>query len=104
MDPFRSRAGLRVECRRRWPTRPRPVCDSAPQLLDERGTMLIVQSEFADADRTVRRLRRGGLRAEVVISQMIPFGPVLRARARWMETIGRLPVGRREEELVVIRR
>ena len=65
--------------------------------------MLIVQSEFADAEQSLRRLRSGGLRAEVVMTQLIPFGPVLKARARWMESIGMLPVGRREEELVVIR-
>ena len=80
-----------------------PLCESAPDLLDEYGTMLIVQSEFADADRTVRQLRRGGLSAEVLMSQLIPFGPVLRTRARWLETVGKLPFGRREEELVVIR-
>lgn len=80
-----------------------PLCDSAPQLLAAGGTMLIVQSEFADAQQSLRRLRSGGLRAEVVMTQLIPFGPVLRARARWMEGIGMLPVGRREEELVVIR-
>jgi release factor glutamine methyltransferase len=80
-----------------------PLCDSAPQLLADVGTMLIVQSEFADAQQSLRRLRGGGLRAEVVMTQLIPFGPVLNARARWMESIGMLPVGRREEELVVIR-
>jgi release factor glutamine methyltransferase len=80
-----------------------PLCDYAPELLTERGTLLIVQSEFADAEQSLRRLRSAGLRAEVVLSQLIPFGPVLAARARWMESIGMLPVGRREEEIVVIR-
>ncbi len=80
-----------------------PLCDAGPALLDEEGTMLIVQSEFADADQTVRRLRRRGLSVEVLMAQLIPFGPVLHARAAWLESNGRLPVGRREEELVVIR-
>lgn len=80
-----------------------PLCEAAPALLARGGTMLIVHSEFADARQTVRRLEQGGLRAEVVLTQLIPFGPVLRNRARWMEQIGMLPVGRREEELVVIR-
>ena len=80
-----------------------PLCDNAPELLAAGGTMLIVQSELADAEQSLRRLRSGGLRAEVVLSQLIPFGPVLRARAKWMESIGMLPVGRREEEIVVIR-
>ena len=80
-----------------------PLCDSAPQLLADGGVMLIVQSEFADATCSLRRLRHGGLHAEVVMTQLIPFGPVLNARAGWMESIGMLPAGRREEELVVIR-
>jgi release factor glutamine methyltransferase len=80
-----------------------PLCDSAPELLAAGGTILIVQSELADTEQSLRRLRGGGLRAEVVLSQLIPFGPVLRARASWMESIGMLPVGRREEEIVVIR-
>ncbi|NTY59662.1 methyltransferase [Mycolicibacterium sphagni] len=80
-----------------------PLCDSAPELLTDSGTMLIVQSEFADVEQSLRHLRSAGLRAEVVLSQLIPFGPVLRARANWMESIGMLPVGRREEEIMVIR-
>ncbi len=80
-----------------------PLCDSAAELLTHTGTMLIVQSEFSDTQQSLRRLRSAGLRAEVVLTQMIPFGPVLTARASWMESIGMLPVGRREEELVVIR-
>ena len=65
--------------------------------------MLIVQSEFAGSELSLRRLREAGMRAEVIMNQLIPFGPVLNARARWMESVGMLPVGRREEELVVIR-
>jgi release factor glutamine methyltransferase len=80
-----------------------PLCDNAPELLTAGGTMLIVQSELSDTEQSLRRLRSGGLRAEVVLSQLIPFGPVLRARAKWLESIGMLPVGRREEEIVVIR-
>ena len=80
-----------------------PLCDAAPVLLADGGTMLIVQSELAGAECTLRRLSGGGLRAEIVMTQLIPFGPVLNARACWMEQIGMIPVGRREEELVVIR-
>ncbi|HTY29715.1 MAG TPA: methylase, partial [Mycobacterium sp.] len=80
-----------------------PLCEIAPKLLADGATMLVVQSEFADAQRSVRRLRGGGLHAEVVMTQFIPFGPVLNARVAWMERVGMLPVGRREEELVVIR-
>jgi release factor glutamine methyltransferase len=80
-----------------------PLCDSATDLLSPRGTLLLVQSNFADVAQSLRRLRSSGLRADVVATQLIPFGPVLSARARWLEATGRLPVGRREEELVVIR-
>jgi release factor glutamine methyltransferase len=80
-----------------------PLCDSAPNLLSDSGTMLIVQSEFSGTEQSLRRLRDAGLDAEVFLSQLIPFGPVLTARASWMESVGMLPVGRREEEIVVIR-
>jgi release factor glutamine methyltransferase len=80
-----------------------PLCDSAADLLTENGTLLIVQSAFADVPQSLRRLRSAGLDAEVVASQWIPFGPVLTARSKWLEDTGRMPVGQREEELVVIR-
>ncbi|BBX05589.1 HemK2/MTQ2 family protein methyltransferase [Mycolicibacterium aichiense] len=80
-----------------------PLCDSAAEFLSNNGTMLIVQSEFSDTDQSLSRLRSAGLDADVVLRQVIPFGPVLSARASWMERIGMLPAGRREEEIVVIR-
>jgi release factor glutamine methyltransferase len=43
------------------------------------------------------------LDAEVVASQWIPFGPVLSARAGWLQDTGRIDYGCRKEELVVIR-
>jgi hypothetical protein len=45
----------------------------------------------------------GGLDAEVVIGLRVPFGPVGSARSEWLERIGLLPTGCREEELVVIK-
>lgn len=80
-----------------------PLCDSASQLLADGGSLFVVQSEFSDTEQSLRRLRGVGLRAEVVLSHIIPFGPVLTARAAWMEGIGMLPIGRRDEEIVVIR-
>ena len=80
-----------------------PICDSAADLLAAGGTMLIVQSEFADPARTLRRLRSGGLRAAPAAAKQVPFGPVLRARAGWLERTGVLTRGRRVEQLVVIR-
>jgi release factor glutamine methyltransferase len=80
-----------------------PLCQAAPDLLADRGTMLLVQSEFADIARSVRVLRSAGLIVNIVAWQWIPFGPVLNARASWLESTGRLPAGRRDEQLVVIR-
>jgi len=63
----------------------------------------MVQSAFADAKRSLGILRTAGMEAAVVASQRIPFGPVLAARAAWLEATGRIPRGCREETLIVIR-
>ena len=80
-----------------------PLCEAAPALLDGGGSILLVQSEFAGIDESMKTLRSVGLRTEVIARQLIPFGPVMTGRADWLERSGRLPVGRREEELAVIR-
>lgn len=80
-----------------------PLCAAAPRLLADRGTILIVQSEFAGVDRTLDMLTAGGLDAEVVLWQWIRFGPVLMSRAKWLEETGLLDMGRRAERLAVVR-
>ena len=80
-----------------------PLCERAAAMLADGGTILIVHSEFADIDRTVAGLGESGLRARVVAERWIPFGPVMRARAKWLERTGRLETGRREERLAVVR-
>lgn len=80
-----------------------PLCSSVRDLLADGGTMLLVQSEFAEPRQTLATLASCGLDAEILAWQWIPFGPVLSARAQWLEDTGRLDHGRREEELVVIR-
>jgi release factor glutamine methyltransferase len=80
-----------------------PLCAAAPDLLDRDGTLLIVHSEFSDVDASLMVLRSAGLKASVIARQWVPFGPVLTARAGWLERIGLLEPGRRTEELVVIR-
>lgn len=80
-----------------------PLCAAAPDLLTGGGTMLIVQSEFSGVEQSLMELRARGLDAEVLMWQWVPFGPVLTARAQWLESIGWLQEGRRDEELVVIR-
>lgn len=80
-----------------------PLCAIAPDLLADGGTMLMVQSEFTGVEQSVQALRDGGLSADVIAWQLIPFGPVLSSHAGWLERTGRLTGGRRTEELVVIR-
>ena len=80
-----------------------PLCGTVPDLLAHRGSLLLVQSEFADPRRTLAALSSAGLDAEIVAWQWIPFGPVLTSRARWLEETDRLDPGRREEELLVIK-
>lgn len=80
-----------------------PLCAAAPALLKRGGTLLIVQSEFADVASSVAALRDGGLQTAVVARRTIPFGPVMTARARWLEDTGRLTPGRRTEELAAIK-
>jgi release factor glutamine methyltransferase len=80
-----------------------PLCRSVPQLLCDGGSMLVVQSEFAGIGRSLEVLRGVGMDADVVAEQWIPFGPVLSARARWLERVSRLEPGRRVEKIVVIR-
>lgn len=79
-----------------------PLCAAAPNLLSAGGVMFLVQSEFADPQRSLRLLGRR-LHAEVVLTRTIPFGPVLNSRAEWMERAGLLSPGCREEEIIVIR-
>ncbi|HYO02187.1 MAG TPA: HemK2/MTQ2 family protein methyltransferase [Mycobacterium sp.] len=80
-----------------------PLCERASDMLADGGTIRIVHSEFADVHRTVDGLQASGLRARVVAERWIPFGPVMTARAHWLERIGLLDVGRREERLAVVR-
>ena len=65
--------------------------------------MLIVQSECSDVQRTLRALREHGMSAEVIAQQLIPFGPVMTARAPWLMRAGLLSRGSRCERIVVIR-
>ncbi|PQM49459.1 Release factor glutamine methyltransferase [Mycobacterium talmoniae] len=80
-----------------------PLCASATRLLCGGGSLLLVQSVFANVPRSLALLRSARLEAEIVASQVIPFGPVLSARAAWLERTGRIQRGCREEQLVVIR-
>jgi release factor glutamine methyltransferase len=80
-----------------------PLCESAPKLLRNGGSLLLVHSALAGVARSLESLGSAGLKAKVIASKWIPFGPVMSARASWLEDTGLIPYGRREEELVVIR-
>ncbi|WP_343575207.1 HemK2/MTQ2 family protein methyltransferase [Mycobacterium sp.] len=80
-----------------------PLCESAASLLNAGGSLLMVHSTLSGVDKSLDSLRATGLNAEVVASERIPFGPVLSARAGWLEVTGQIKRGCRTEELVVIR-
>jgi release factor glutamine methyltransferase len=80
-----------------------PLCASASNLLCDGGSLLLAQSALAGVHRSLDCLRSTGLDAEVVACERIPFGPVLTQRAAWLEEMGLVRRGCREEELVVIR-
>ncbi len=80
-----------------------PLCESAAGLLDAGGSLLVVHSALSGVDKSLKTLRSTGLKARVIASQNIPFGPVLSARAGWLEVTGQIERGCRTEELVVIR-
>ncbi|HZG04052.1 MAG TPA: HemK2/MTQ2 family protein methyltransferase [Streptomyces sp.] len=79
------------------------LCAGAPALLAPGGTLLLVHSELCDTDRTLDLLYGEGLEPSVVARSTIPFGPVLRGRAAWLEARGLIAPGQCTEELVVIR-
>lgn len=80
-----------------------PLCESAAGMLGAGGSLLMVHSALAGVEKSLASLRSTGLNAEVVASQFIPFGPVLSARAGWLEVTGQIARGCRTEELIVIR-
>ena len=77
-----------------------PLCESAAGLLDAGGSMLLVQSALSGVEKSLNSLRSTGLEAEVIAYQVIPFGPVLSARAGWLTATGQIKRGCRTEELV----
>lgn len=79
------------------------ICAESFAALRPRGVLLLVQSALSGVGATCARLRAAGFSCEVVARTRQPFGPVMRARARWFEERGLIARGQREEELVVIR-
>ena len=79
------------------------LCRDVPGVLAPGGVVLLVHSSLCGVDATCSALVRAGMRARVVARVRQPFGPVMRARARWFEGQGLIHPGEREEELVVVR-
>jgi release factor glutamine methyltransferase len=79
------------------------LCDGAPGMLRPGGVLLLVHSALCGADRTLARLARAGLRAEITDRRTVPFGPVMAGRRRWLERRGLVAAGQDAEELVVVR-
>lgn len=80
-----------------------PLCETAPKLLRDGGSLLLVHSALSGVQQSLDALKWAGMDAKVIASKWIPFGPVLSSRAQWLEDVGLIPRGRREEELIVIR-
>lgn len=79
------------------------ICDAAPALLRPGGVLLLVHSGLCGPQRTVHRLARRGLRAEVTDTARVPLGPVLLSRLSWLRRRDLLDEHADDEELVVIR-
>ncbi|MFJ8752477.1 HemK2/MTQ2 family protein methyltransferase [Streptomyces sp. NPDC102441] len=79
------------------------VCETAPAALRPGGRLLLVHSGLCDSEATLRRLSDAGLRACVSHRALVPLGPVLRSRLRWLREAGLVDQGETSEELVVIR-
>jgi release factor glutamine methyltransferase len=79
------------------------LCAQVPALLRPGGVLLAVQSALSAPVITVARLIEAGLDVTVTDRRFVPFGPVLRERADWLEMQGLIEPGQEKEELVVIR-
>jgi release factor glutamine methyltransferase len=76
---------------------------AAPGHLRPSGVLLVVHSALCGVDRSLAALRDGGLEASIAVHHRGPLGPLLRARAPWLEAEGLLAPGEREEDVVVVR-
>ncbi|WP_185033619.1 HemK2/MTQ2 family protein methyltransferase [Streptomyces candidus] len=79
------------------------LCEGAPAALRPGGVLLVVHSALCGTERTVEMLRESGLSTRVVDREIVPYGPVMRRHARWLEERGLVEPGVQKEELVVIR-
>ena len=78
------------------------ICDGVRDVLAPGGRLLLVQSAVTGEQPTLDRLRSAGLTAEVATRAVVPFGPVMRARARMLRSRGLLADDARGEEVLVV--
>ncbi|MFB4419642.1 HemK2/MTQ2 family protein methyltransferase [Streptomyces sp. QL37] len=79
------------------------ICRTAPAALRPGGRLLLVHSGLCDSEVTLRHLADAGMRAHVSHRALVPLGPVLRSRLRWLRATGLMDEEETAEELVVIR-
>lgn len=66
------------------------------------GRLLLVQSCVTGEQQTLDRLRAAGLTAGIAARAVVPFGPVMRARARMLRSRGLLADDAPGEEVLVV--
>jgi release factor glutamine methyltransferase len=79
------------------------LCREVPRVLAPAGCLLLVHSALSDVGRTRTQLDDAGLTTAVAARRTHPFGPVLCSRTDYLEHMGLIGPGCRNEELVVIR-
>jgi release factor glutamine methyltransferase len=79
------------------------ICARAAEHLTPAGSLLLVHSELCDPGRTCEQLEAAGLRAEIVVRERGPFGPLVEARRERLQRSGLLREGQTTEEVVVVR-
>jgi len=78
------------------------LCSGLPDVLTDDGCALVVHSEVCGERATIAAMNAVGLDARVVARAVLPFGPVMRARAALLEARGLISPGQRAEEIVVV--
>ena len=78
------------------------LCSGLPEVLTDDGSALVVHSEVCGEQATIAAMAAAGLDARVVARAVLPFGPVMRARAALLEARGMIVPGQRVEEIVVV--
>jgi release factor glutamine methyltransferase len=78
------------------------LCSGLPDVLTDDGSALVVHSEVCGEQATIAAMMAVGLDARVIARAVLPFGPVMRARAALLEARGLIPAGQRTEEIVVV--